>query len=86
MTERQNGIHGHYFKDVKTLDYIDVYRVLELFNVTHPCLQHAAKKILCAGIRGEKSFYKDIREATTSLERAIEMYAEDVKTKQENEK
>lgn len=31
---------------------IDIYRVLVMFGVTDPCLQHAAKKILCAGQRG----------------------------------
>ena len=46
--------HSHYFKNVRHLDGIDVYRVLELFNVTDPCLQHAIKKLLCAGGRGAK--------------------------------
>ena len=46
--------HGHYFKKVTHLDGIDVYRVLELFEVTDPCLQHAIKKLLCAGTRGSK--------------------------------
>ena len=36
--------HGHYFKPVHNLTHIDVYRVLELFEVTDPCVQHAVKK------------------------------------------
>ena len=36
---------NHYFKDVSNLKHIDVYRVLILFGVTDPCLQHAIKKI-----------------------------------------
>ena len=45
-TETQK--HSHYFKDVRHLQTVDVYRVLALFGVTDPCLQHAAKKILVA--------------------------------------
>lgn len=61
--------HSHYFKDVRHLDHIDVYRVLDLFAVTDPCLQHAAKKILCAGQRGAKDVGKDIQEAIDTLTR-----------------
>lgn len=69
--------HSHYHKDVKHLDSIDVYRVLELFEVTNPCIQHAIKKLLCAGIRGAKSLEKDYGEAQDSIVRALEMIAED---------
>jgi hypothetical protein len=44
--------HNHYFKSVQGLNYIDVYHVLQLFNVTDPCIQHAVKKLLVAGGRG----------------------------------
>jgi hypothetical protein len=47
--------YPHYFKDVKHLDSIDVYRVLELFEVSDPCVQHAVKKLLCLGKRGAKN-------------------------------
>jgi len=69
--------HSHYFKNVSHLQTVDVYRVLELFGVTDPCLQHAAKKILCAGGRGAKDTKKDIQEAIDSLNRRLEMYRED---------
>ena len=69
--------HSHFFKDVSKLQTVDVYRVLELFSVTDPCLQHAAKKILCAGGRGSKDIKKDIQEAIDSLNRRLEMYRED---------
>lgn len=71
--------HDHYKKDVSHLDMIDVYRVLELFNVTHPALQHAAKKILAAGGRGAKDWEKDVQEAIDSLNRALQMREEDDK-------
>lgn len=70
--------HSHYHKDVRHLDAIDVYRVLGLFNVTDPCLQHAIKKLLVAGGRGAgKDFDKDVQEAIDSLERLKEMRSED---------
>lgn len=71
------GNHSHYKKDVSHLKMIDVYRVIKLFNVTDPCEQHAVKKILCAGGRGDKSQEQDIREAIDSLNRRLEMIAED---------
>ena len=70
--------HPHYFKDVSHLKDIDVYRVLKLFNVTDPCIQHAVKKLLVAGGRGAgKDIERDLREAVDSLNRALQMIAED---------
>lgn len=71
--------HKHYFKNISHLKEIDIYRVLDLFEVTHPCLQHAAKKILVAGNRGHKDIQKDIQEAIDSLGRWQEMQMEDNK-------
>ena len=74
----QDRKHNHYFKDVQRLQYVDVYRVLSLFNVTDPCLQHAIKKLLLAGGRGAgKDKSKDIQEAVDSLVRWQEMAKED---------
>jgi hypothetical protein len=72
-----NKEFSHYYKNVKNLEYIDVYRVLELFNVTDPCIQHAVKKLLVAGGRGHKGMEKDIREAIVSLNRKLEMWDEE---------
>ena len=70
--------HQHYYKDVSHLNTIDVYRVLKLFNVTDPCIQHAVKKLLVAGGRGAgKSIERDLREARDSINRALQMIAED---------
>ena len=70
--------HLHYFKDVTYLNVVDVYRVLQLFAVTDPCLQHAIKKLLVAGGRGAgKSIEKDVREAVDTLNRWLQMRAED---------
>lgn len=69
--------HSHYHKDVSKLKTIDVYRVLELFNVTDQALGHAIKKLLVAGGRGAgKSIEKDIQEAVDTLNRRLEMAKE----------
>lgn len=77
-TERK---HSHYFKPCP-FDHVDVYRVLALFGVTDPCLQHAIKKLLVAGGRGAKAdagwtAEKDVSEAVDSLRRWQEMRAEE---------
>ena len=70
--------HPHYYKDVAHLQHVDVYRVLLLFNVTDPCIQHAVKKLLVAGGRGAgKTPERDVREAIDSLNRFCQMRAED---------
>jgi hypothetical protein len=75
MTER---LHNHYFKDVRILEVVDVYRVLLLFNVTDPCIQHAVKKLLVAGGRGGgKDIRKDVSEAIDTLVRWINMRDEE---------
>lgn len=71
--------HDKYKKDISNLEtsFIDVYRVLSLFNVTDPCIQHAIKKLLCAGDRGVKDKEQDIREAKDCLSRYFAMRVEE---------
>lgn len=69
--------HSHYFKDVIHLSTIDVYRVLELFNVTDHTLGHAIKKLLVAGGRGHKDIDVDVQDAIDTLERWKAMRLED---------
>lgn len=69
--------YPHYFKDVSKFTHVDVYRVLSLYNVTDPCLQHAIKKLLVAGGRGAKVISKDVQEAIDSLVRWKQMRAEE---------
>lgn len=71
--------HSHYFKDVSHLGAIDVYRVADLFGVTHPALQHALKKVLATGTRGIKDARQDAQEAIDSLNRYLAMVKEDAK-------
>ena len=69
--------YKHYQKNVEHLKWVDVYRVLDLFNVVNPCIQHAIKKLLCAGARGVKDERRDVEEAVSSLVRYLEMKTED---------
>jgi hypothetical protein len=52
---------------------VDVYDVLKAFDVRCPAIQHAVKKLLCAGIRGHKNRRQDLAEARESIGRAIEL-------------
>ena len=52
---------------------IDVYAVLEAFEVHCPARQHAIKKLLCTGIRGKNNTYNDLSEARDAIDRAIQM-------------
>lgn len=76
---KETSKHRHYFKNVQNLNIIDVYRVLELFDVQSHAVGHAVKKLLCSGGRGSKDYLQDIQEAIDSLQREIEMKKEDSK-------
>lgn len=69
--------YPHYFRNVQHLGVVDVYRILELWGVTDPCLQHAVKKLLVTGGRGAKPAEVDVKEAIATLQRWLEMRAED---------
>lgn len=53
---------------------VDVYAVLDAFQVEDPAVSHAVKKLLAAGVRGPKDFEQDLREAYESIGRAIQMH------------
>ena len=71
--------HSHYKKDVRHLDYIDVYRIIDLYELHDPCFQHALKKILVPGARGHKDLTKDINDIIDTMRRKLEMIAENEK-------
>ena len=70
--------HNHYFKPCP-YDTLDVYRVISIFGVSDPCIQHALKKMLCSGVRGHKDQSKDIQDVIDTLERWKDMREEDDK-------
>lgn len=70
--------HSHYFRPIAHLCVIDIYRFLDLFNVTDQALGHAIKKLVVPGMRGgNKTSRKDIEEAIDTLQRKLEMMDED---------
>lgn len=69
--------HSHYKKPVARLKFLDIYRILKLYAVTDPCLQHIVKKALCAGQRGAKDFRQDVQEIADTAQRCLEMIDED---------
>jgi hypothetical protein len=56
--------------DIELEVIIDVYDVLDAFDVSNPATAHALKKLLCTGSRGVKDWETDLQEAIDSLERA----------------
>lgn len=75
-----------YFKDVSGYDVIDVYRTHRIFGLTDEVLCHASKKLLLSGVRtGGKTLEQDVREARDSLNRWLEMLAEDLGNSQEKD-
>lgn len=76
-TQPEKREHSHYFKKCP-YDEVDVYRVIDMFEVTDSCIQHALKKLLVAGGRGAgKDISRDIKEAIDTLKRWQEMRAEE---------
>lgn len=55
---------------------VDVYSVLEAFDVKCPALQHLIKKALCAGLRGHKNREQDLQDILDSAVRAKELHRE----------
>lgn len=55
-----------------TVILIDVYCVLDSFDVTCQATGHAIKKLLCAGLRGKGSRLADLVGAMAALNRAID--------------
>ena len=76
MNDIKNNSGSKYLREILLIDekYVDVYAVLDAFNVTSPPLQHAIKKLLCAGIRGKGDLLQDLEEARDALTRAIQMH------------
>lgn len=52
---------------------VDVYAVLEAFNVSCPARQQAIKKLLCCGNRGKGDELADLKGAFAAINRAVEL-------------
>ena len=58
--------------DPLTVD-VDVYRVIDGFNVTDPCLQHLIKKAMAPGDRGHKDLLQDYQDIVHSANSALDL-------------
>lgn len=68
--------HNHYFRDCP-YNKIDVYRIIEIFEITDPVAQHILKKCIATGKRGHKDVERDWQDILDSAQRKIQMLAED---------
>lgn len=62
-----------YHREIKPGVWIDVYDVLQAFDVRSSALQHVIKKALAAGQRGHKDRATDLDEIVQSAVRAKEL-------------
>ena len=65
-------LYNKYTRSIKGV-HIDVYDVLNAWEVACPATQHAIKKLLMPGQRGSKDALQDLKEAVQAVERAIEL-------------
>lgn len=70
--EMCEAVINKYTRDCKGVQ-VDVYDVLQAFDVTNPALQHLIKKALCVGIRGHKTKQQDLQDIIDSAIRAKEL-------------
>ena len=80
QSSNESGAAGNKYKRVISNEFgtgqtVDVYDVIEAFQVTCPALQHLIKKALCAGLRGHKDAKQDLVDIKDSAERAIQLNA-----------
>ena len=52
---------------------VDIYDILQAYDVTNSATQHAIKKLLAGGKRGHKDLLQDLAEARWSIGRAMEL-------------
>ena len=64
-----------YIKNVRGMQ-LDVYDVLQAWDVRNPALQHLIKKALQAGNRGHKDVIQDLQDIIDSAIRAMELEKE----------
>jgi hypothetical protein len=75
INTKSGATGAHYdfsYKGIK----VDPYRILALYNITHPAQQHAIKKLLRAGT-SVKGLERDIDEVIITLNRWKEMLREE---------
>lgn len=53
---------------------VDVYDVLNAYQVTDPAIAHAIKKLLMPGQRGDKSTIVDLNESIQAISRSLDVH------------
>ena len=71
----QTNEYKHYQYSYKGIK-LDPYRILSVYNITCPAMQHAIKKLLRAG-NSVKDLKQDIQEVIDTLKRKLDMLEED---------
>jgi hypothetical protein len=71
--EEPRSTPSKYHREIKPGVYIDVYDVLQAFDVRNPALQHLIKKALAAGKRGHKDLTQDMDDIIDSAIRAKDL-------------
>ena len=54
-------------------EIVDVYDILQAYEISNHAVAHAVKKLLMPGDRGYKNIIQDLEEAKFSIKRAIEI-------------
>ena len=75
FTDAVKSIGKYYMYDYKGIR-IDPYRILSVYGIVCPAMQHAIKKLLRCG-KSIKTEREDILEVMSTLERKLEMLNED---------
>ena len=75
LAEEYPTEYKHYQYSYKGIK-LDPYRILSVYGVTCPAMQHAIKKLLRAG-NSVKDLEQDIQEVIDTLKRKLEMLKED---------
>lgn len=65
--------HSKYHREIKPGVFVDVYDVLNAWQVQNPALQHLIKKALQPGARGHKTREQDLADILASAIRAKEL-------------
>ncbi|WP_252108969.1 MULTISPECIES: hypothetical protein [unclassified Halomonas] len=65
--------HSKYHREIKPGVWVDVYDILQAWDVRNSALQHLIKKALAPGQRGHKDLMTDMDDIIASAKRAKEL-------------
>ena len=68
-----------YMREIVPSIWVDVYDIINAFNVTDGGMQHVLKKIVACGQRGHKDELEDRLDILASVKRSNEIYLRNIK-------